>query len=951
MTTQELVLGSGNTINVTLKPEDKSLTEVVVTGYSKERKSQFVGSATVLSSKVVETVPVGSFDQALQGRAPGVQVSSSSGQPGASATISIRGVHSISGAFSQPLYVIDGVPLPANDMQTINPNDFESITILKDASAAALYGARGGLGVIVITTKKGKQGAPVFGYRGQMGITQSPKWNKFELMNTKEILQYEERLKINGTPGWNYSKNNPAYAGLPGATQARYDFLLDSIGSIDINYRDFLFRKGLSQSHEVNVSGGTNTARYYMSGSYFDQKGTDINSRLRRYTTRINLDFTAGKLNILFNNAIGYSLSTYSEGERRGNSTLNSFQMAWRAKPYENPYRPDGTIIFGASNSLALKQIGNLLAAMQNTATTQNQLKINSGLTFSYKLLPSVTLRNTTGIDMASDMWMRSINANSYIGSLQSFQSGFHSESYKINSQLINTSSIVFAQKFNQKHEVEAGGYFEVVRGWQRGLGLFLFNLDPRLTQTGQGAGALPTNGAPTYPQNSSTAKSGYGIRSYFATGRYTINANIRRDGTSRILNEDNKIITTWSAGAIWNAMQEGFMKSQNFLTDLRVRASYGAVPNIGSISTGGYGISGGLIGITNYLGPQIPTFGSTSYAGSTIAGQAPTTPGNPNLKIETIRKINIGTDFSIWKDRARFTIDYYNDKTEDLFVNQGIPATSGFGSGYTGPVNAGIMRNSGVEFSVNVDVVKTKNIDVTIGANHTINKNLIEDLGQVSEIPQGTFIIREGLPYGSHYTTHYLGADPATGRPRFELENGTETTNPSAAFQFAKYGTFLPKHVGGFNTDFRYKRFTVSAFFSYQFEVSRYNNIENWIRRGTVGYHGAVNAWRGMLTEQWQKPGDNVFYNAPQYDRGFNSSDIQDAKFLRFRNLNIAYNIPQLNVKGLKIIKSARIYAQGQNLAIWSPWRGPDPEDNNNISLNEFPNPRMFVAGIDINF
>ena len=227
----------------------------------------------------------------------------------------------------------------------------------------------------------------------------------------------------------------------------------------------------------------------------------------------------------------------------------------------------------------------------------------------------------------------------------------------------------------------------------------------------------------------------------------------------------------------------------------------------------------------------------------------------------------------------------------------------------------------------------------------------MIEDLGPVSEIPQGTFIIREGLPYGSHYTTHYLGADPATGRPRFEKQDGTVTLNPAEAYNFAKYGTFVPKHVGGFTLEFSYKRISLNALFSYQFDVTRYNNQENWVRRGIIGYHSAVNASRTLLTDQWQKPGDVKFYQSPAYDRGFNSSDIQDAKFLRFRNLVVAYNIPEVNVGSVRLFRSARFYVQGQNLAIWSPWRGPDPEDNNNISLNEYPNPKMFVAGLDINF
>ena len=965
LTTVELNISSKTVYNVTMSPDEKSLSEIVVTGYSREKKSQFVGAATTLSSKAVETVPVGSFDQALQGKAAGVLVNSASGQPGTSANINIRGIHSITGAFAQPLFIVDGIPIPAGDMATINANDFETITVLKDASAAALYGSRGGLGVIVITTKRGKAGTSNFSYRSQYGFTDAPQWNKFDMMNTKEILSYEERLKLVNTPGWNYSKSNPAYAALPAtspasnpfaASQARYNFMLDSIGNIDIFYGDLLFRQGFSQNHEINASGGNDRIKYFVSAGYFDQKGTDLSADLKRYTTRFNLDFSTDKLTIQFNNSMGYSIQHNSEGELLGNSARNSFQMSWRAKPYENPYRSDGSLIYGANTTLALKQIGNVIEGIENSLWRRNQIKINSGLNIGYKLFPTFVIRNVLGIDASDNRWQRFIVPLSYVGSLQQFQSGVNSEAYALYANLINTLSGVYTKRINNIHEVEAGGYFEVIKGYNKGLGFTLYNLDPRLSQTGQGTGVLPTNGAATYPQNATSAKSEYGIRSFFASTRYsyknkfTFTGNIRHDGTSRIVNEENKNITTWSAGVLWNAMTENFIKSIGFLTDLKFRASYGSVPNIGSISTSSYGAGGGLVNVPNYQGPQVPAYGATTYAGSSLSAQAPVSAYNPNLKIETIRKINIGTDIAVWKGRTRFSIDYYNDKTEDLFVSLALPSTSGFGNSSI-PINAGIMRNSGVEMVLAVDIIKQKNMDLTFSINHAINKNMIEDLGPVTEIPTGTFIIREGLPYGSHYTQHYLGADPSTGRPRFEKEDGTETLDPGQAFLFAKFGTFLPKHVGGFTVDYRLGNLTLSALFSYQFDVTRYNNIENWVTRGIAGYHSSVNASKRLLTQQWQKPGDNVFYQAPQYDRGFNSSDLQDAKFMRFRNLNIAYNIPMVNVKGTRIVKGATFYVQFQNIAIWSPWRGPDPEDNNNISLNEYPNPKMLVTGIDINF
>ncbi|MGX5817308.1 SusC/RagA family TonB-linked outer membrane protein [Chitinophaga lutea] len=958
MATQEVTIGTQTTIDVSLKPSQQSITEVVITGYNNVRRSQFSGATTPISGKLVESVPVGSFDQALQGRAPGLLVNSSSGQPGSAAAVTIRGVQSLSGSGAQPLYIVDGIPLNAADFQTINPNDFETINVLKDASAAALYGARAGTGVIVITTKRGKAGQPKFTFRTQMGVSLKPTLSNFDLMNTADILEYERRNKIANTPGWVWSPDNPASASNPRAAQ-----LLDSIRAIDTDYRDYLLRDGFSQNYEINASGGNEKTRYFFSGGYFDQDGIDLTSALTRYTTRFNLDHTMNNFSLSFNNAIGYSLSALSESEYLANSARNGFQMSWRTKPYERVYAADGSLNAGTS-SLAngYRQVANVIEGVEATTFDLRQFKINSGLTLSYRILPYLTARNVIGIDASFESAQRAVAPLSLYGKTFPEQKGIDIESNRLYGQLINTSSLVFNEKFG-RHDLEVGGYFEVVRVWMRGNSFYLYNLDPRLLETGQAAGNIPiVAGQENYPQVGNSAKTGYGIRSYFGSlrytynDRYTLNATVRRDGTSRILNEANNQITTWSAGVTWDVLKENFLKSQDFVTDLRFRASYGATPNIGSISTGLYTMhnalaspnSRGMLPVTNFMISQYDAFAATSFNGSKIGGFVPNALANPNLKIETIRKTNIGFDLGVWENRARLGVDVYKNKTVDLFVRKNLPAHAGIS---TIDINAGVMTNKGIEFSLNVDAVKKKDLEVTLGVNHAYNKNEIEDLGGEPEYVSGTFIIREGLAFGSHYTYHYLGADPQTGRPMYEALDGKTVYDVAAAGQFAKFGTYFPKHIGGITLDVRYKRFSLNTLFSYQFDVVRSNNIENWVTRGTAGYHASVNGVKRLLTEQWQKPGDEKLYQAFQYDRGFTSSDLQDAKFLRWRNLQIAYNIPAPVFKGAKIFQSARLYVQGQNLIVWSPWRGPDPEDANNISLNEYPNPKNFVAGIDINF
>jgi len=963
-TAKDLAIGDQTSFNVNMVLESRSMEEVVVTGYTREKKSQFVGAATTLdANKVIATVPVSSFDQALQGRAAGVQVNSGSGQPGANAQVWIRGVQSIGAAFTQPLYVIDGVPISQTAFQSLNPNDFESVTVLKDANASALYGSRGGQGVIVITTKKGKANTTNIQFRFQAGFTERPQATNFDMMNSGEILTYEERIKIVGSPGWTYGKSNPAYNVLQSGfsslaqQQARYNFLLDSLRGINTNTMDVFYRQGVSQTYELNLSGGTDKTRFYISGNYFDQQGTDKRAELKRYTVRFNLDHTVNKLSIGWNTLIGYSQTALTEGEWYGNSTRNTFQMSWRSKPYENPYRADGSVIFGASTALNPKVIGTAIEGVENSTWDDNQLKINSGLSLSYRLAKSLTLRNVLGIDANGDRYQRWIKPDSYIGSVQTFGKGYDIEAYRNVAQIVNTTSLIYAQRFNQVHDVEVGGYFEVIRQWQKAIGFTLYNLDPRLPETGQGAGSLPVGTATTYPQNATSAKSGYGIRSFFGSAKYTylnkytVNGNIRRDGTSRIINPENKEFTTWAVGASWNAFAEDFIRNigGDWLSDLRLRASYGSVPNISSIAGGTYSIAS-ITSVSNYASAQVPTYGSANYAGSAISGLAPTTPGNFDLSMETIQKTNLGLDIATFKNRVRLSTDFYYNKTVDLFVNQRLPFEAGFNV-FNLVKNAGTMTNKGVELTLGVDIIRNKDWDLTFNMNHATNKNEIVDLGIVDEFVSGTFLLKKGLPYGSHYVQHYLGAAPATGKPMYEGADGKVTLDPANAPSLANFGTFLPKHVGGFGFDFRYKSLTVSALFSYQFDVVRYNNIESWVTRGISGYAAAVNQSKRLLTQQWRQPGDQVYFQSSDYDRGFTSADLQDAKFLRFRNLNFAYNVPALSVKGVHLISSARFYVQLQNIYIWSPWRGPDPEDNNNISLNEYPNPKMFVTGIDVNF
>jgi len=955
MKTLDIEIGTRSRVDVQMQPDVLQLNEVVVTetGYSQEKK--FIGSSGVISGESIQRTAMASLDQNMQGRIAGVLVNSGSGQPGASGTVRIRGVSSISGASAQPLYVIDGVPV-LGDLSSINANDIVSLTVLKDGASGALYGARGANGVIVITTRRGQSGVAALEFRTQVGVSVQPKPTNFSMMNTAQALKYEEDLGLLGFaiqgPGWAYSKQNPTYAAQTELEKKRRDDLLNDFRDNALDYEKLLFRNGISTTNELVARGGGEKTKYYASFNVFNQQGFAAGSNFKRYTGRVNIDHQFKKVTLALTSTITSSETNRNVGDWVGNSPGNPFQIVWRAKPYEPVYRNDGQLDFGAHTALVPRTIANAIERSENSVFRARNLRILGSLALKYDITKSLSIRNNVGVDLITGQGMYSIRPNSYVGSIQVQNSGYHTEGILNNYQVINTSSVNYSALLNDDHELEAGVYFETIRVKNNGFGYQLFNLDKRLSETGQGAGNIPTTAGQTnYPQNGSGAKSQYGIRSYFATTRYTYrdkytaNFNVRVDGTSRISNDKNKEIFTWSAGLGWDAINEKFMQSQHVITDLKLRASFGEVPNIGSIAGDLYVFPGGFFGVPNYLGPQLPTFGtSASFAGSSIPGLIPTAPGNPNLEIERVRKFNIGFDVALLK-RISLVVDFYKNTTIDLFVNQPMGATTGFGNSSL-PINAGQMSNKGVEMTLNGDILSTDTWLVQANWNHAVNINRIDDLGSVDEYQTGTFLIKEGLPYGSHYTLDYLGADPATGQPIYRKKDGTTTFSQTDAGQVAKFGTYLPKHVGGFGLSAKWRKLQLATLFTYQFDVVRSNNVWSWVTRGIPGYINAVNQSTDLIDRQWRKPGDNKFYQSPQYDRGFTSSDLMDAKFLRFREITVSYILPKLS-----FATEVKIYARAQNLAIWSPWKGLDPEDDNNISLFEYPNPRMFTFGVDFSF
>lgn len=934
MDAREVNIGNQAVINAALITSASStLTEVVVsTGYQTRKRTEFTGASTKVGGKDIEQLPLASFEQALQGQAPGVYIASGSGQPGTAARVNIRGVGSFGNV--DPLYVVDGVPIEANVFQTLNPNDFESVDILKDAAGAGQYGSRGANGVVVITTKRGRVGKTAVSYRGQAGYSEPPQQLNLKMMNTAERLQYEEKVlggpngilsstAITGYPGWDYSPTNPRYQTLTAAQRATEAALLDSIRNINTDWPGVFFRKGKFSQHEVNASGGSQGLNFYTSLSYYKQDGVLIRSGLERYTFRTNLDFKREKLSVSVRSAAGFSQLSGIESEA-AIALANPIAAAYLEMPYRRLFLPNGKVNVGTGNTAP-----NAYDRTNTTTSIVNQFKGNLSINAQFDIWGGISFRTTNGVDWRNNNGSRFIDPNSYAGTLvTSGQSGSYNETNAERLQLISTTGLVFNHTYNDKHSINVLAMMEAIRNRNRNNTFTGFGINPRLLNTPAGitAGSATNNLIPTV----GGGRSYNGLFSLFALGdytydrKYTISGSIRRDAPSQ-LPKKNRNNIYWTAGGSWNISAEDFMLNQSVVQDVRLRGSYGEVANINGLGADfGY----------------ISSYGSSTYAG--VSAIVPTSPGNEDYKLETQIITNIGMELAVWNRRVRLTVDYYVKNSRNLFLNQEISRTTGFTSLRT---NVGEMKNRGYEFDLKVDAVKTKDLVVTVSANAAPLKNRIISLGQITELAAGTGISRVGLPFGTHYTVGYLGVDPQTGLPIYQDINGKPTSTYSATNSLANFGTYLPNFTGGAGLDVTWKGFAFSTLFYTAQGVKRFNN-ESFFYESTnanVAYNKRVE----MLTT-WQKPGDITNYQRISATRQFNSKDIQDASFVRFRNLTVGYTY---TLKENKYLRSLRLWGQGQNLYTWTTWTGFDPEESNNIATYEFPNPRTYTIGLDVNF
>lgn len=919
MKTFTATVGNSSVVNVKMEEEMTTFNEVIVTNsYNKgEKRSKVTGSIATVAAKQIENRALASFDQILQGQAAGVTVQSGSGQPGSSAKVRIRGTSSI-GSNNEPLYILDGVPITVGDFASLNSNDFENVSALKDAAATSIYGSRASAGVIVITSKKGKYNSDTqFTYRSQIGFSQVGK-TKFEMMNSNELLNFQ-RLVGSG---------KGATGGI-GETPLT-DVEIAELSKTNTNWKDVFFRTGVTNTQEISMRGGTENTRFFNSLSYFDQQGIAQRSSLKRFTLRTNLENKTSETSLIgINLSLNYSKQNLIDSEG-GLFLQNPYAAAYLASPYDALYNPNGTLNVG-SGKVGGNAYENLLINQQYN----NQVKAVVNLFAEKQIVRNLTARIDFGVDFSNDFFVAATDPTTQFGlTTTPGNKGSYTESSTNLGKFNTTSKIVYNNTFAEKHDFEAAAYLEYYKSHGRSGSFTGYGINPALV--GYAEGITPGTGTKTVLGNGLSPTVGgsdseNGLLSYFTVvkygydNRYKLDLSLRRDASNKF-SDAHKWGTFWSVGANWNVMNESFMADNKIFKVLIFRSSIGT--------------TGNQAGIGSFQ--KEATWGTGQYGGNPSIVQV--SNANPDLQWEEGMKKNIGFEFSILNNRLSGTVDYYNNHTSKLFIEQKLPLESGLG---ILDVNAGKMSNKGIDLSLEGYLVKNDNVSFSLYGNFNYNKNRIEDLGQVSEYVLGTSIVREGSAFGSHYAVEWAGVNPANGQPLYYDLNHNVTNVYSDDNSVAKFGSSEPVYSGGFGSRFNYKGFEFSTLFTFAAEFFRYNNQTFFQENPNFAQY---NQDRIMLT-MWQNPGDITEIQSYKYQREFTSKDIEDASYLRFKNVTVAYNLPKAIFDRIKGINGVRLYAQAENLATWTKFTGFDPEDDNNIATYEYPTPRIVTFGVDVKF
>lgn len=892
------VNASTGVLNVVLKSDAEMIDEVVVVAYGVRKKGTIAGAVSTVSADKMADVPAASFDQALQGQTPGLSVISNSGEPSEPAVFQIRGTNSINSG-TAPLFILDGVPISSSDFNAISPGDIESISVLKDASSTSIYGARAANGVVVITSKRGlSMDKAKVTLRAQFGFSQLANTGKWNLMNTEERIAYEKEVGLDS--GQDY----------------------DLLSRVDVDWLDAVFKDAAPlQSYELSVNRATDRLNYYVSGGFYDQDGIAQGSTFRRYNIRANAEVKASNwLKMGTNTMAAYEEIQQAES---GSYALYTPISACRFMlPYWNPYNEDGSI--ASQNDGSWQGTGqNPIEWMDMNPVEYTKYKMLSTIYAEITPIENLTIRSQFGADYTySKGFMRSFP--SYIIN-DGMGSAGRSASDMLN--LTETTTANYRWNYNEDHSFNFLLGQEAVNYMSEGF---------QVVTAGQTHDLLTNVSSGTRASSWTDSTSSYSYLSFFFRGEYNYkdlyyaDFSVRTDASSRF-GSKNRWGAFWSVGLMWNMKNEAFLKDVSWLTGAQVTLSSGTSGN-----------------------SEIPDYdhlalvgGGPNYADE--AGIYPMQSGNEDLGWEKTWANNLGFRLG-FIDRINVDIDLYNKKTTDMLmlVPQSYAVT---GEGYRWE-NIGAMVNRGVELNVAADVLRVKGFTWNVSANVSYNKNkLVELYNGVQEYVNSTTGLKYqvGHPVGEFFMNRYAGVNPANGDALWYTKDGEITTEYNESDKVMTGKSYDAPWAGGFGTTLSWKGLSLSAQFSWMADKWVVNNDRYF--EESNGLYTAYNQSKRLLYDRWKKPGDITDIPrhgvTPQLDDRF----LENASFLRLKNLTLTYNLPQLWLRKTNFFTSARIYVQGQNLLTFTGFTGLDPEVAANVYQAQYPASRQFTMGVELSF
>ena len=913
MKAQEVEIGNRTSINVSLESESIGLEEVIAVAYGTVRREAKTGSISSVSNDQIASAPVVSVDKMLAGKMAGVSITSSSGQPGASSNIRIRGTSSIN-AGNEPLYVVDGIPImdgnqstftnTGNAIASINPNDIESVTVLKDAAAASVYGSRAANGVILITTKSGKAGKNTFSARGKFGVSWLANDNDFGVMNSAELLSYQRAAVVN-------SGRNPDD---PTGTYYRP---LSMLERPETDWVDHLSRLGKTQEYEITSQGGNDQTKVYSSLSYNDTEGVYYGTDFSKIIARLNVDHKlTDQLSLGARVNLGYTEA--NDVPMQSLYYSNPAFAGMTIQPWTPAYNEDG------SHNVAISENSNTnpRATAQYDDQWEKQYRVMGNMFLEWKPVKGLVLKTNNAAELTFGEGRRYWAPETNEGETNLQLSN-------VRHRLLTTSNTATYSRDFDDHS------FRILGGQEAMQRVFTYNyssspnVDPNIPFPNTSTSDLD---GVDYDTNTRTLMSFFGILDYNYASKYYLQASIRTDGSS-LFADDNQWGTFYSVGASWNAHNESFLENEEYLDLLKLRASYGVNGN-------------------NNISPyrQYGVYSSTQTNGA--AGMLPATPANSNLAWEKNYSWNIGLDFGLW-NRITGSIDYYNRTTKDMLLDKSTSSTTGFTSILT---NIGELENKGFEFQVEGNVLELGDFKWDAGFNIAFNRSEVVSLAgdqmmNYSEDSRLKHIVGERL--FSFWLKDYYGVNPLNGEALWRTADGSLTNNYNDG-AFINAGSPEPDYTGGFNTTFSWKGLSLSAFFEFK-GGNDILIIENRYLQSD-GNQMSMNQSKSALN-YWKNPGDTGVNPKPIAGNASNSytfnSDrfLEKGDYLRIKDVTLSYNLPSALVKKAKF-SNVRIYASALNLYtfhdvdFWDPERGVD-----GMGYGIYPMTKTFVGGLELSF